>query len=138
MKFRGKYGFLSNFSKSEIVFRGNTFPTAEHAYQAAKATNNIDFLKIKNAESPSTAKKIGSTIPVIEGWESKKVPIMKEILEIKFSNDALSKKLVEVKGGIVEENDWGDTFWGVYNGKGKNVLGKLLTQIRDEISLLKF
>jgi predicted NAD-dependent protein-ADP-ribosyltransferase YbiA (DUF1768 family) len=36
-----------------------------------------------------------------------------------------------VEGEIVEENSWGDTFWGVSGGKGRNELGKLLMKIRD-------
>jgi hypothetical protein len=30
-------------------------------------------------------------------------------------------------------NHWKDTFWGVYNGVGKNMLGKLLMQVREEL-----
>jgi predicted NAD-dependent protein-ADP-ribosyltransferase YbiA (DUF1768 family) len=33
---------------------------------------------------------------------------------------------------LCEFNTWGDTFYGVCNGVGKNILGKLLMEIRDE------
>ena len=34
--FRGEYGFLSNFNKSRVEFEGMTYPSVEHAFQAAK------------------------------------------------------------------------------------------------------
>ena len=34
---------------------------------------------------------------------------------------------------LVEDNWWGDKFWGVCNGEGENHLGKLLMKIRDEL-----
>ena len=33
---------------------------------------------------------------------------------------------------LEETNWWNDTFWGVCNRKGKNILGHLLMKIRDE------
>src|SRR3954468_6821071 len=34
--FQGEYRFLSNFWPAGVEFEGITYPTAEHAYQAAK------------------------------------------------------------------------------------------------------
>ena len=34
---------------------------------------------------------------------------------------------------LIEGNTWHDTFWGVYNGKGLNYLGRILEEIRDSI-----
>lgn len=31
----------------------------------------------------------------------------------------------------MEENNWGDKFWGTVNGVGENHLGKILMRIRD-------
>lgn len=33
---------------------------------------------------------------------------------------------------LVEGNTWGDTFWGVCKGKGRNELGKILMKVREE------
>ena len=38
---------------------------------------------------------------------------------------------------IIEENYWGDTFWGVCRGKGQNHLGKILMKVRDELRGIK-
>ena len=32
---------------------------------------------------------------------------------------------------LVEGNWWRDDFWGVYEGKGQNILGKILMIVRD-------
>lgn len=136
MIFRGEYFFLSNFYPSPIKYNGHLFPTAEHAYQASKALNEEDFLKVLNANTPAEAKKLGRSIKKVDNWEEKKVIIMKEILEEKFSDTSLKNMLLKVEGTIVEENFWKDTFWGVCDGVGKNILGKLLMNIRDEHKLL--
>ena len=38
---------------------------------------------------------------------------------------------------LEEGNTWHDTYWGVCNGKGKNKLGKILMQVREELKLDK-
>ena len=35
---------------------------------------------------------------------------------------------------LEEGNTWGDKIWGTVNGQGANNLGKILMQIRDELS----
>src|SRR6185369_8674281 len=36
LEFQGDNRFLSNFFPAEVIYEGITYPTAEHAYQAAK------------------------------------------------------------------------------------------------------
>lgn len=132
MKFRGDFSFLSNFAESPIEFRGFMFPTAEHAYQAAKAVLEEDFHSIRTARSPVVAKRLGQKIQIRNDWKKVKIKVMREILEIKFSIPELERKLIQIKGPIIEENDWGDTFWGVCNGVGQNNIGKILMLIRNE------
>jgi predicted NAD-dependent protein-ADP-ribosyltransferase YbiA (DUF1768 family) len=43
------------------------------------------------------------------------------------------KLLNSTKGcKLINTNTYRDDYWGVYMGKGKNVLGKLLMKIRDQ------
>lgn len=132
MKFRGEFSFLSNFTESPLEYKGFSFPTAEHAYQAAKAVFEEDFHAIRTACSPVVAKRMGQKIKVRDDWNKVKVSVMREILEIKFSIPEFEQRLLKIEGPIVEENNWGDTFWGVCDGKGKNNLGKILMRLRDE------
>ena len=56
---------------------------------------------------------------------------MKNLLLIKFKNSELRDKLISTNDKeLIEGNTWRDTFWGVYRGKGKNILGKLLMSVR--------
>jgi hypothetical protein len=65
--------------------------------------------------------------------------IMKEILDVKFSDPELARKLasdqdIKRSGGVItEENEWGDRYWGVCNGVGRNRLGELLQEVRHEV-----
>ena len=136
MKFRGKYYFLSNFYPAKITYRGFNFNSVEHGYQAFKAIYEEDFRKIQYAKSSKSAKRLGSLIPVRDDWDDIKLNIMYNLLEEKFSILYFKERLLEIDEPIIEENDWGDTFWGVYNGKGENNLGKLLTKIKNEIELM--
>lgn len=57
---------------------------------------------------------------------------MKRVLHAKFSNPLLKRKLLQISEPIVEENTWNDTFWGVCNGKGLNILGLMLENEKKE------
>jgi ribA/ribD-fused uncharacterized protein len=68
-------------------------------------------------------------------WDSLKVGIMKEILRVKFSlNGKLCNQLLETDGYPLVEHTSRDKFWGDGgNGMGKNMLGKLLMEVREEL-----
>jgi len=129
-----EYAFLSNFYPFTIEFDGHKWSTSEHAYQAMKMTNKEDFFKILKASTPAKAKRLGNTLPKLEKWDKIKVDIMQEILRVKFSYPEMKNKLLSTGNSHLEEgNTWGDKFWGTVNGKGQNMLGKLLMKIRKEL-----
>lgn len=70
-------------------------------------------------------------------WEDIKVSIMSDLIAQKFtSNNRLGELLLNTGDAIlIEGNHWNDTFWGVCNNVGKNMLGKLLMQRRKEIKV---
>lgn len=133
--FSGEYDFLSNFYPVDIEYEGLIYPTSEHAYQAAK-TNDIDSkIKIQKCYSAGSVKKMGRFVEIRDDWEAVKIDVMREILRLKFSNLRLKQMLLDTGDKYIEEtNTWGDRFWGVCNGTGKNVLGNLLMQIRGELN----
>ena len=59
--FFGPYRWLSNFAPSPIDADGLTYPTAEHAYQAAKTLDPDERLGIARARTPAIAKRLGRT-----------------------------------------------------------------------------
>lgn len=139
--FRGEHSFLSNFFVHPFVYDGVTWMTSEHTYQAAKTCLNDPVGReiIRQAETPGKAKCLGRTIKIRPDWEEVKVPVMRAILKAKFSNPVLAAKLIATGDlELVEGNSWGDREWGCVRDEdgdwaGKNLLGKLLMEIRSQL-----
>lgn len=133
-EFNDKYFFLSNFFEYVIVFEGNVYKSTEHAYQAQKALDIGEFEIIRATKTPGEAKKLGRGVFMRKDWDDIKVGVMRDILWAKFSNPDLGKKLLSTgTAQLIEGNNWKDYFWGVCDGKGENMLGKLLMEIREEL-----
>src|SRR5690606_21767015 len=104
-------------------------------YQAAKTFSIEEREQIRNAFSPAKAKKIGRSVTLREDWENIKIDIMTDLVRQKFNISSFKEKLLATKDAeLIEGNWWGDTFWGVCKGVGKNNLGKILMEIRKEIN----
>jgi ribA/ribD-fused uncharacterized protein len=133
-EFRNEFRFLSNFYPAEVVLDGLTYKSVEHAYQAAKTLDLCERDKIVVAPTPGESKRVGRSIRMRQDWEDVKVGVMKGLLIQKFSNPELKRKLLDTGDAeLVEGNKWGDCFWGVCAGIGKNMLGKLLMEVRNEL-----
>lgn len=132
--FFNEYRWLSNFHKCQVEYDGVVYPSSENAYQAAK-TLNVEERKMFLTCEPSEAKKLGQTITLRKDWEDIKDFIMMSIQISKYAiNDDLGVMLEETQGKYLEEtNWWGDTYWGMCLGVGKNKLGKCLMIFRDMI-----
>lgn len=135
MKFRGQYAFLSNFHAAPTMYDGVLYPTSEHAYMAAKTLNLRERQQVLTCGTPSEAKKMGRRLQLRPDWEQVKVPIMGTILMDKFTRNPDLRKMLKATGNLelVEENTWGDVFWGRCNGQGQNMLGRLLMLVRARI-----
>ena len=134
--FDGEYAFLSNFYECEVEWEGITYPSTEHAFQAAKVINPATRLVIAAAETPGKAKRMGRQVQLRGDWEQVKDMIMYEIVLAKFQqNRELADKLLDTAPAALEEgNTWNDTYWGVCNGVGRNQLGKTLMTVRAYIA----
>lgn len=130
--FRGKYRFLSNFHPCAILWGGEEYPSVEHAYQASKTFDSKLREKIRFCKTPAEAKKMGKAVPLRDDWDEIKVSIMQTLVYLKFvKNKELRDLLLATEPEHLEEgNTWGDTFWGVCKGEGKNLLGRILMDIR--------
>ena len=136
-KFDKEYRFLSNFYLCKIEIDGIVYPSTEHAYQAAKTTNWDVKRHIISQKTPGLARKVGNDRKVTklrENWDQLRIPVMRELLLIKFAIPVLRQKLLDTGDHeLIESNWWKDYFFGVCNGKGENHLGKLLMEIREQI-----
>jgi ribA/ribD-fused uncharacterized protein len=131
--FSGEYRWLSNFSPSLVIYDGVVYPTVEHAYQAAKVhPSQREPFKYG---TPGQAKRLGRQYVLRADWEQVKVYIMRELIEKKFiAHTPMAARLLATGDAeLVEGNTWGDMFWGVCSGVGKNYLGKLLMERRTAL-----
>lgn len=127
-EFKGDYAFLSNFWHEWVEYDGIEFPTAEHAFQAAKSLDPAVRRRVATASTPGEAKREGRRLTLRSDWEAVKIPVMASILTVKFRKDSdLAALLLETgRHMLVEGNTWGDRFWGQVDGAGQNWLGRLL------------
>lgn len=135
--FFGPYRYLSNFYPAPIQGPdGITYPTSEHAFQAAKTNDTLVRKAISRLATPGQAKRAGRTVELRPDWDSVKLDFMYHIVSAKFSqNPDLAAALIETGDMLLEEtNRWGDTYWGVCNGKGENHLGRILMRVRSELA----
>lgn len=134
--FTSERRFLSNFFSCRCWLKcdGVFYPTAEHAYQAAKTNDTGERRRIAYLHTPGAAKREGRKLALRKDWEQVKIKVMHDIVTVKFqTNPELKQMLLDTgKAELIEDNTWGDTFWGTCAGKGRNELGKILMQVRGE------
>ena len=135
-RFDDEHGWLSNFWMKPIVYFSRLYASVEHAYQANKAGSVIDHLYVATSPTPGKAKRRGRVIQERQDWECVKLHVMEACLQAKFApGTELAQRLIDTGDAeLIEENTWGDEFWGVCRGKGENHLGRLLMEIRDDLT----
>ncbi len=133
--FRGAHRFLSNFHPCRVALDGVVYRSVEHAYQAAKTTNR-ERRKELHGLTAGGAKPWGRALPRRPDWEAVKLDVMHNLLRQKFlgDEDLAAQLLATGDQDLIEGNTWGDTYWGVCSGRGTNHLGRLLMQVRSELS----
>lgn len=144
-EFKGEYRWLSNFWPCNVSLYGCEYPSVEHAYQAAKTTDEEKRVQFQAPElTAKEAKKLGKRLKIRSEWNNEKfkLGIMEGLVRQKFSdlNPELKEKLLATKNeGIVEGNFWRDSFWGIdlHTGNGYNHLGKIIMKIRRELQQRK-
>jgi ribA/ribD-fused uncharacterized protein len=121
------------------MYEGVFYAYAENAFQAAKTLDPSQRQQFSYLQ-PAKAKRLGSRIALRPDWEEVKAGIMLEIVRAKFAQNPLLKEKLLKTGSeeLIEGNAWHDNFWGVCmcdqcrGKKGKNTLGKILMQVREE------
>lgn len=138
-KFRGEFAWLSNMHMCELIGADDkTYPSAEHYFQSLKTETVEEKERIRNAGTAVVAKQFGRRCQLRKDWLSVRDDMMLTVLRCKFENPDLRKKLIATGDAMLTEgNTWHDTYWGMCNGKGKNMLGELLMQVRKEVVWLE-
>lgn len=131
---------FSNFSSFAVEWRGRLWMTAEHAYQAAKFTDEDIIQKIFEARSAHDAKRVAHQHihQVREDWDDIKLEVMEEICRAKLAQHAFVEKRLREACHLdyldIIENSEMDPFWGWGpDRKGLNHLGKIWMKLGAEL-----
>lgn len=147
--------YLSTFHPARIVYRGEVFPSIEHAFQAAKFlySDRPDLFHAAamdaSAVTAAKAKSLGSktafakrrVVLNVESWNIHNKAVMRELVQARVREDVAFRSILERarQGGLTlyhYEKAFGkrgaEPYWGGYFRKsdgeffGKNWLGKIL------------
>lgn len=130
---------FSNFSSFVVQWKGKTWLTSEHAYQAAHFFKTAPALakKIYKAKSAHEAYKIAevNADKAPKDWEQNKIMIMEDIVRHKLKQHPyIMHKLIQTGKRLIIEDSPKDDFWGWgLKRNGRNELGKIWMKLRDEV-----
>lgn len=134
---KGDHGCFSNFSRHGITLKGEYWPTTEHYFQAQKFAGTKHETEVRKANNPKIAAEMGRDRkrPLRSDWESVKDDIMRDAVRAKFTQHKnLQDILLATGDAILVEHTVNDSYWADGgDGTGKNMLGKILMEIREEI-----
>lgn len=132
--YEGPYYLLSNFSAHQVLYLGETYMTAEHAYQVAKFVDSDLRKKIREAPSAFLAREYGQSK---EGRapDFDKVAVMKDVMRAKLLQHAdVREMLLGTGDALIEKNHPLDEYWGTApDGSGKNAMGIIWVELRGEL-----
>lgn len=137
------YGAFSNLYRRDVAFEGEVFATSEHAYQAGKARKPAVRKWLMEAPSPALLAMAAHGLyywDVAPGWSTMKFDRMRSVLRAKFTQHEDLRLLLLSTGDarLVEsatvDNDV-NRLWGEVNGSGRNMLGLMLMELREELRL---
>lgn len=134
---REAYGCFSNFSAHGIELKGQWWRTTEHYFQAQKFAGTTHEDEIRSAATPKQAAEMGRERhrPLRADWEQVKDDVMREAVRQKFrTHQDIQQVLLDTGDEELVENTTGDYYWGIGSkGGGKNMLGKILMEVRAEL-----
>jgi N-glycosidase YbiA len=132
-----EYGEFSNFAPYPITLDGERWPTSEHYFQAQKFEDKAYRQKIRKANSPMLAARLGRDRKqkLRRDWESVKVGVMRAAVLAKFTqHPELRALLLSTGDAKLVEHTENDDYWGDGgDGSGKNMLGRILVQVRESL-----
>lgn len=144
-KTKEQFGGFSNMAGGFPLEINNQYiSTAEALYQACKFPHNADLQRrIISQNSPIFAKNVAKPFEknMRADWMLIRVNVMRWCLRVKLLQNwnSFSKLLVETKDKPIVEYSEKDDFWGAMPHSeeelyGRNVLGRLLMELRSQLS----
>lgn len=131
----GRTAGFSNFTTFPVTIKGmGTFPTAEAALQAHKDPDNKEYVQKQLASrSPLASKNMGMKVKLRCDWKDVREKIMYDILVQKYSQHPhLQDVLLNTGLSPILHQTRGDNVWGDGAGRGSNLMGQLLVNLRTK------
>jgi ribA/ribD-fused uncharacterized protein len=131
--FKDDYAWASNFCQAPVTYDGFKWPDNEHPFHWKKTPDRGFQALIMQAGTAWDAKRLGRQAPLRPDWEQIKKLVMFDLALAKFQQNPRLRQLLVATGDaeMIEDNTWGDTYWGVCRGRGHNYLGRILMSVRD-------
>ena len=125
------------WSKHAFELEGKQWPSVEHYYQAMKFKKEADQEKVRLAESPKLARKLGRSRlrKIRKDWKKIKVVIMTRAVYTKCRTyPEIAQKLLDTEDRKLVENSQYDYFWGCgRDRRGGNQYGNVLMSVRKKL-----
>lgn len=136
--FTGYFEFLHNNYLTPVLFDGMLFPSATHAFQASRSSDERTRKAILNAESLLVVLKIAKRIEEPENWKLRRLKIMEHIVRDKFRRSRELQEKLKATGNrdivmTYDDENEANQYWGVVNNKGQNQLGRIMMRIRSDL-----
>jgi len=134
-KIKDPHGYMSNYSRHRFFVYGRWWNCVEAPYQAMKTFDKAEQDVIWQAGGSNEARLLGQKVTLRPDWDEVKDIVMKECLVAKFlqHKDIRDQLLATGDEELIEDSPI-DYYWGCgKDGSGKNMLGKLLMEVREEL-----
>lgn len=132
-----EYGCFSNFADYPVEIDGKVWPTTEHYFQAQKFFDAVHQESIRREKSPMIAAQMGRDRkrPLRPDWGAVKVGVMRKAVHAKFLQHPDIKEILVATGdAMLVEHTTNDAYWGDGgDGRGRNMLGQILMEVREEL-----
>lgn len=128
---------FGSFSKHSFVLEDKEWPSVEHYYQAMKFEDQNYQEKIRSAEHPKQARKLGRSRlhKIRKDWKKVKPAYMTRALYTKCrSYPHIKEALLKTNDQRLVENSQYDYYWGCgRDRRGQNQYGRVLMSVRQKL-----
>ncbi len=129
---------LSTFSPHSFDLDDCLWPSVEHYYQAMKFENSEYREKIRLADHPKRARRLGRTRfkKIRKDWHTVREVVMTRAVYIKCrTHDDVADILLNTEDQKIIERSSYDYYWGCgRDGRGHNTYGKVLMNVRAKLN----
>ena len=128
---------LASYSKYSFELDDAEWPSLEHYYQGMKFEDPEIREQVRNAPDPSGAARLAGQHKkkIRKDWRKLKQTYMTRGAYIRCrTHPEVARALLQTADSIIVESSQFDYFWGCgRDGRGDNVFGRILMEVRERI-----